>query len=88
MESAGSVVLNMTAAAIALTGLVAAAWWIIGLYWMHSRAVGSKLPHVSLPADLHGAPAGISWALMVFYVFTALSLVGYLLYVWQRNAAY
>jgi len=25
---------------------------------------------------------------MVFYVFTALSLVGYLLYVWQRNAAY
>ncbi len=72
----------------ALVGLVIAAWWIVGLYWMHTRDVENKLPHVDLPADLHEVLTGIPLALTIFYIFTALSLVGYVLYIWTSGVAY
>jgi hypothetical protein len=88
MELASPLLVNMMAITAMLIGLVIVAWWIIALYWMHTRDVEGRLPQVNLPADLHEVLTGIPLALTIFYIFIALSLAGYVLYIWKGGISY
>jgi len=77
-----SPVLVNTIAIIAMAaGLAAAAWWLIGLYWLHSRREEKELPEVELPSNLHEVFTGIPPVLIIFYSFIALSLLVYVAYI-------
>lgn len=71
-----------------ITGLAVGIWWIISLYFMHTRKSEDDLPEVELPGDLHEVVAGIPAALVVFYAFILVSLVGYVVYIWLGGITY
>ncbi|HEX3000559.1 MAG TPA: hypothetical protein VHR86_10040 [Armatimonadota bacterium] len=80
--------LNILVALAIITGLALGAWWIISLYSMHSRAAESRLKHVNLPADLEETIAGIPPALILFYLFTGIVMIAYVLYAWLGGVTY
>lgn len=79
---------NLVAAAAIVVGLAIAAWWIIGLYWMHTRRSEKELPEVELPANLHEVFTGVPPVLIIFFIFIGLSLVLYVLYIWLGGINY
>jgi hypothetical protein len=79
---------NIIAVIAMITGLSIAAWWLIGLYWIHSRKHEQELPEIELPANLHEVFTGVPPVLIVFYAFIALSLVSYVLYIWLGGITY
>lgn len=88
MELVSPLLVNLMAVVAIISGLSIAVYLIIGLYWMHTRDAENRLPRVDLPADLHEVLTGIPLVLTIFYIFTALSLVGYVLYIWKGGITY
>ncbi|MDO8683403.1 MAG: hypothetical protein Q7N50_07980 [Armatimonadota bacterium] len=80
---------NLLAVIAIVTGLAIGAWWIIGLYSLHTRREEKELPEVELPANLHEVFTGIPAVLWIFYAFIAISSIAYVLYIWLvRGVSY
>lgn len=79
---------NLLAVAAILGGLALGAWWIIGLYWVHSRKQEEELPEVELPERLREIFTGIPAVLVIFYIFIGVSMLGYVVYVWLGGIRY
>lgn len=77
----------MALAAI-IAGIAMTAWWVIGLYWIHSREVEEELPKVGFVQGIQEVLTGAPLALMIFFAFMFLSMVGYVLYIWQGGISY
>lgn len=88
MELVNPLLVNLMAIAAIAAGLALAAWWIAGLYWMQSRQDEEKLRQIKFPAELREAASGIPAALVIFYVFMGLTLIGYVLYAWLGGVTY
>lgn len=79
---------NIMAAVAIVFGLGLTAWWIVGLYWIHSRKEEKELPEVELPAHIHEVFTGVPPVLIIFYIITAVSLIGYVFYIWIGGLSY
>ena len=79
---------NMVAVIAIVAGLVIGAWWIAGLYWVHSRRQEKELPEAELPANLHETSTGIPSVLVMFYVFIIFVAIAYVLFAWLSGARY
>lgn len=79
---------NLIAIAAIVLGLILAGWWVTALYGMRTRDEEDKLPQTAFPADIHEGSAGVPPALRAFYIFIALSLIGYVLYIWLGGISY
>ena len=79
---------NIIASAAIILGIALATWWVIGLYWVHTRRQEEELPEVDLPGDLHEVIPGVPVVMTIFYVFIALSLVLYVIYIWLGGMTY
>ena len=79
---------NIIAATAIISGLILVGWWVAALYWVRSRKEEKELPEVDLPAHLHEVSVGVPPALVMFYLFIALSLVGYVVYIWLSGVTY
>jgi len=88
MELVSPLLINLLAVVAILSGLALAAWWVVGLYWMHSRRQEEDLPKVELPDRLHEVFAGTPPVLVIFYIFTAISMGVYVLYIWLGGISY
>lgn len=83
-----SLFVNLIAISAIIAGLAIGAWWVIGLYFVHSRKEEKELPEIELPAKLHEVFTGIPSVLILFYAFIALSLILYVLYIWLGGLVY
>lgn len=79
---------NIIAWAAMVSGLAAAAWYVIGLYWVHTRRQEKELPEVELPANLHEVFTGVPPVLVIFFIFIGVSLIAYVLYIWLGGLNY
>ena len=88
MELVSPWLTNAIAVIAIVTGLVGTAWWIIGLYGMHNRKEEKELPEIELPAHLHEVMSGVPLALVLFYIFTGITLIAYVVSVWIAGVSY
>ena len=72
---------NLIAYVAILTGLILTFWWIIGLYGMRNRSSEDDQPTEDFQTDAHESGTGVPSVLKLFYVFIALSLISYVLYI-------
>ncbi len=79
---------NVIAVVAIVTGIAIALWWIIGLYFMHTRREEDELAEIDLPGDLHEVIPGVPAVMTTFYIFIALSLVLYVIYIWLGGITY
>jgi hypothetical protein len=79
---------NLVAIAAIALGLAVGGWFVIALYWLHSRQQEDELPEIDLPGRLHEVFAGIPVALTLFYLMTASFSVGYILYIYLKGISY
>lgn len=79
---------NLIAWAAIAVGLLIGAWYVIGLYWVHGRREEGELPEISLPGHIHEVFTGIPAALVIFYIFIAISSISYVAYIWLRGISY
>lgn len=79
---------NIIAVIAILTGLAVGIWWVIGLYFVHTRAQEDELPEVELPGMLHEVISGLPAAAVIFYIFTAITMIVYVLYIWLGGVTY
>lgn len=79
---------NLMAVVAAIAGAALAVWWVVGLYWYRSRAEEKEMPEIELPGNLHEVFVGVPAVVIVFLVFTAISLVAYVLYIWLGGISY
>ena len=80
----------MYALAIAamIAGVLTGAWWIVSLYWLHSRETEDALPKVGLPDDIEEVLIGVPPTMVFFYIFIGLSLVFYVIFIWLGGQSY
>jgi|GEM_PF-1759724 len=71
-----------------VSGLGLVIWWIIGLYWMHSRGKEHELQEVTVPANIKEKFTGIPLVLIILMIFTGITMVTYVLTVWQTGVSY
>ena len=71
-----------------IAGLAIGAWYLIGLYWMHSRREEKELTEVDLPGDLHEVFSGVPPAMTIAYVFVFIFGIAYVIYIWQGGITY
>lgn len=88
MELVSPGFVNFIAVVAILTGIALGAWWVMGLYAVHRRTEEKELPEVELPGHIHEVISGIPPVLIAFYVFTALSLIVYVIYIWVARISY
>ncbi|MCC6443280.1 MAG: hypothetical protein IT210_07465 [Armatimonadetes bacterium] len=88
MELVSPLLANTMVLLAIIAGLAGAAWWIIALYWVHSREKEAKLRFIKLPEGLQETISGIPWGLILFYIFIAVSLIGYVIYVCVEGVTY
>jgi hypothetical protein len=69
-------------------GLALAGWWAVSLHGVRSRKQEKELPDVELPGHLHEVVSGVSPALVIFYVFMFVFVVGYVLFIWLGGIGY
>lgn len=79
---------NIIAVLAMITGLAIGAWFIIALYAVHSRRQEEELPEVSLPGHLHEVISGAPAALVIFYTFTVVVMILYVIYIWLGGLSY
>ncbi|MBI2842322.1 MAG: hypothetical protein HYX78_02875 [Armatimonadetes bacterium] len=79
---------NIMAVVAIISGIIIAAWWVIGLYWVHSRKTEEELPEIDMPSHLHEVLTGTPPFLIIFYIFIGISLVAYVLYIWIGGLNY
>lgn len=83
-----SMFVNLIAIAAIVGGLVLGGWWVIALYFVHSRKEEKELPEIELPERIHEVFTGIPPALILFYAFIGLSMILYVLYIWLGRVLY
>jgi len=88
MELVSPAYVNIMAVLAIVSGLVLSIWWVVATYWMHSREQEAKLRQIRLPAELSEVISGTPPALVIFYIFIAVSLVGYIIFVWLGGVTY
>ena len=79
---------NVLALVAMAFGLAIAAWFVVGLFWVHSRREEQELPEVELPGNVHEVFAAVPPVLVAFFLFIALSAVAYVLYIWLGGITY
>lgn len=72
---------NLIAIIAISIGLVISIWFVIGLYGMRARNDEDNQPVEGLHNGKHESGTGVPVALKIFYIFIALSLVLYVLYI-------
>jgi hypothetical protein len=80
--------MNVIAITATVAGLLTGGWWVVSLYWLHSRKEEKELPEVELPGQVHEAFSRVPPAMIIFLVFIGVSLVAYVLYIWLAGVRY
>lgn len=81
MELVSPLLVNAIAVIAIVVGLMLAAWFVVALYGVYSREREPEMPTIDLPAQLREVLTGLPPAMIIFGVFIAVSLVGYVLYI-------
>ncbi len=71
-----------------LAGIAISVWWLVAVFWVHSREKEKELDHIELPDEITEVLTGIPPALWIFYVFIAITMLGYVLGIWLSGATY
>jgi hypothetical protein len=79
---------NIIAVVAMVAGLAVGAWWVISLYWLHSRKDEKELPEIELPGHIHEVFGSVPPAIVIFIVFIGISLISYVLYIWLAGVRY
>jgi hypothetical protein len=79
---------NIIAIAAMVAGLLVGGWWVVSLYWLHSRREEKELPEIELPGHIHEVFFGVPPAMIIFLVFIGVSLISYVLYIWLAGVRY
>ena len=88
MELVAEGLVNVIAWIAIVSGLLLAIWWLVGLYGVHTREQERRLPGIELPDRLHEKIAGIPPFLMIFFIFTGICLISYMLAAWLAGVSY
>ncbi len=88
MELVSPLLTNLLALTAIVGGLAFGIWFIIGLYWLHSREKEEELPEADLPGHLHEVFTGSPPVITIFIIFIGLSLIAYVLYIWLGGISY
>lgn len=80
--------MNLILTLAILLGLAIGGWYVIGLYWVHSRKEEKELPEVELPGHIHEVFTGVPPVLGIFYAFIAIFGVAYVVYIWLGGLSY
>jgi hypothetical protein len=79
---------NIIAVVAMVAGLLIGCWWVISLYWVHSRKEEKELPELELPGHIHESFSGIPPAMVILLLFIAISLIVYVAYAWLAGVRY
>jgi len=79
---------NIIAIAAMIAGLLVGGWWVVSLYWLHSRKEEKELEEIELPGHIHESMSGVPPALIIFLIFIGVSLISYVLYTWLAGVRY
>lgn len=71
-----------------IAGIALGAWYVIGLYWLHSRKEEKELQDIELPANLHEVFTGVPPVLIIFYIFMFVFSIAYVIYIWLGGLSY
>lgn len=88
MELVVESLVNIIAVLGVVIGLVFAGWWAVGLFAIHSRKQESELPEMQAPDGLTEKFTGVPPVLVIFLIFTGISMVAYVLSVWLTGVTY
>jgi hypothetical protein len=78
---------NVLAWILIAGGLALAVWWVIGLHAVRTREE-KELREADLPGYDHEPVPSVPPVMIIFYVFMALSCMGYVLFVWLGGIRY
>ncbi len=79
---------NIIAIAAIVAGIAVAVWWVIALFWMHSRKEEAELPELEVPTGIKEVISGVPMALIIFFTFVGLTMICYVLAVWLGGVTY
>lgn len=88
MELVAPGLTNIIAWLAMLVGVVFAGWWAVGLLRIRSREEEQEGPEIEAPAGLREKLNGVPPVLVIFIVFVAVAMVGYILAVWLAGVSY
>jgi hypothetical protein len=88
MELTNPLLMNILAITAMVSGLLIAAWYIVGLYWVFDRKVEEELPEVELPGHIHEVFTGTPPVLILFYVFMVIAMALYVTYIWAGGISF
>jgi len=88
MELVSPMLLNIILGLAIITGLAISIWWVISLYWLRGRDEESESTQISLPGGIKEEQAKVPPSLIVFYVFIAVTMIGYIIYAWLGGITY
>lgn len=88
MELVTQALVSIMAIMAIVVGLSAAAYWIVAFYAMHGREKEKELPRVSVPGDIQEVFSGVPAALIIFFILIGISLISYVIAVWQYGVSY
>ena len=88
MELISPPLVNIIAVMAIVSGLLLALWWYVAVYRMHSRRAERELPQLQMPARIRESPSGPPTVLVVFYIFTAVAMISYVICVWAFGVSY
>lgn len=88
MELVAPGLTNIIAWLAMIVGVAFAAWWAVGLLRMRSREEEEAGPEIDGPDGLREKISGVPPVLIIFIVFVAVSMVGYMLAVWLLGVTY
>lgn len=72
---------NLIAVIAILVGLIISVWLVVGLYGVRNRSSENDLPVEAFNPGEHESGAHVPIVLVLFYIFIALSLILYVLYI-------
>lgn len=88
MELVAQSLTNIIAILAIAAGLLFAGWWAIGLLSVRTREQERERPEIDAPDGLREKLNGIPPVLMIFLIFTGVTMVAYILVTWLAGVSY
>lgn len=88
MELATQELVDIIAVMAIVVGLIVAVYWIIAFYAITNREKEKEKPHVSVPGNIQESFSPIPVALILFFLLIGVSMIGYVIAVWQYGVSY
>ena len=88
MELVAEGLVNIIAVLGIIIGLVFAGWWTVGLFSIRTREQEQEGPEIDAPDGLREKLNGVPPVLTIFIIFTAVTMVSYILAIWLTGVSY